>query len=329
MARHEDDPLPLLNRLRMRQVSLLLAIESRGTLRAAAADLGMTQPAATKMLHELESALGHPLFARAGRGLKVNAAGACVTQYFRGLRGGIEAMRRELDALHLGSAGKLFIGCIMAAAPEVLCDALVRLKAAYPLLTVEITVDTSNRLMEGLREGRLDVVIGRMPGQSGGDCHFRLLAEEALSVVVATNHPLAKRKTLRFADLQRCPWILQPAGSPMRDVLEQEFALHHQPLPGGLIETASILTTTHLIARSDMVAVIPASIAQRYERHGLLRVLPYTVRNRLPAYGSVVRSDRPATAALQHFLDLLHDADADADIDTAAAGQADGSGTAA
>ena len=306
-ASREDDPFPLLNRLRMRQVALLLAIESRGTLRAAAAELGMTQPAATKMLHELESALGHPLFGRVGRGLKVNAAGACVTQYFRGMRGGLEAMRRELDALHLGSAGKLFIGCIMAAAPEVLSDALVRLKAAYPLLTVEITVDTSNRLMERLREGRLDVVIGRMPGSSGGDCHFRPLDEEALSVVVATGHPLAKRKSLRFADLQACTWILQPTGSPMRDVLEQEFALHHQPLPGGLIETASILTTTHLIARSEMVAVIPASIALRYERHGLLRVLPYTVRNRLPAYGSVVRSDRPASAALEHFLELLHD----------------------
>lgn len=304
---HRDSPFPLLNRLRMRQVALLLAIESHGTLRAAAAELGMTQPAATKMLHELESALGHPLFGRVGRGLKVNAAGACVTQYFRGMRGGLEAMHRELDALHLGSAGKLFIGSIMAAAPEVLSDALVRLKAQYPLLTVEIAVDTSNRLMERLREGSLDAVIGRMPNGSGGDCRFRPLGEEALSVIVSTDHPLARRTRLRFEELQGYPWILQPAGSPMRDVLEQEFAVHHQPLPRGLIETASILTTTNLIARSDMVAVIPASIATRYERHGLLRVLPYSVRNRLAAYGSVVRSDRPASAALEHFLALLHD----------------------
>lgn len=88
--------------------------------------------------------------------------------------------------------------------------------------------------------------------------------------------------------------------------------MHHQPLPGGLIETASILTTTNLIARSSMVAVIPASIALRYQRHGLLHVLPYTVRNRLAAYGSVVRLDRPAPAALQHFLKLLHEAPASA-----------------
>ena len=60
-------PTPqLLNRLRMRQVALLLAIDRMGTLRAAAHELGMTQPAATKMLHELEHALGHALFERAG-----------------------------------------------------------------------------------------------------------------------------------------------------------------------------------------------------------------------------------------------------------------------
>ena len=67
--RQESTP-QLLNRLRMRQMALILAIDERRTLRAAAAQLGMTQPAATKMLHELEIALGQPLFERVGRGLQ-------------------------------------------------------------------------------------------------------------------------------------------------------------------------------------------------------------------------------------------------------------------
>ncbi len=65
----------LLSRLRMRQIVLLLAIEERGTLRAAAAQLNMTQSAASKMLHELELAIGQPLFERVGRGLALTAAG--------------------------------------------------------------------------------------------------------------------------------------------------------------------------------------------------------------------------------------------------------------
>ena len=85
-------PTPqLLNRLRMRQVALLLAIGERGTLRAAAAQLGLTQPAATKMLQELEAAMGHALFDRVGRGLQLTDAGRCVLAYFEGLQGHFDA----------------------------------------------------------------------------------------------------------------------------------------------------------------------------------------------------------------------------------------------
>ena len=75
----QDTTPQLLNRLRMRQIALILAIEDRRTLRAAAGQLGLTQPAATKMLHELESALGQSLFDRVGRGLQLNCAGVRVT----------------------------------------------------------------------------------------------------------------------------------------------------------------------------------------------------------------------------------------------------------
>ncbi len=82
------DPMPqLLNRLRLRQVALLLAIDEHRTLRGASSALGLTQPGATKMLHELEDTLGDALFERVGRGLKLTPAGHCVTAYFRGVRG--------------------------------------------------------------------------------------------------------------------------------------------------------------------------------------------------------------------------------------------------
>lgn len=301
-----DTTPQLLNRLRMRQIALLLAIEEHGTLRAASAQLGMTQPAATKMLHELEGALGQPLFERVGRGLKLTSAGQCVMNYFRGMRGAMEALNRELQELRLGSAGKLFIGSIMAASPAHLTDALIRLKETFPLLSVEISVGTSDRLMEQLREGVLDVVIGRVLSLSSPDYRFRPIADEALSVIAANEHPLAAQRSVGFSALLHYPWILQPAGSPMRDVMEQEFRTHHAPLPKGLIETASILTTTNLIARTQMIAVIPQSVASRYEQHGLLRILPYTIRHRLAAYGSIVRRDRPASMAAARFLELLH-----------------------
>jgi len=307
-----DTTPQMLNRLRMRQVALLLAVDAHRTLRAAAETMGMTQPAATKMLHELEDALGMLLFDRVGRGLKLNAAGRSVMNTFRGMQGSISALGRELQELRLGSAGRLLVGSIMAAAPINLSDALIGLKQRYPLLSVEIFVGTSDRLLEQLRDGSIDVFIGRLPDPTSPhnqDCLFQPIAEEALSVVVACDHPLVlrgKRNKLPFKALLDYPWILQPLGSPMRDVIVREFQSHHAALPLGLIETASMLTTTNLIARSQMVAVIPHSIASRYEQHGLLRILPYPIQHALTAWGSLVLRSRSVNTVTQCFLDLLH-----------------------
>ncbi|AHV91665.1 LysR family transcriptional regulator [Bordetella holmesii] len=302
-----NSPVPqLLNRLRMRQVALLLAIDEKLTLRAAALALGLSQPAATKMLHELEDTLGQPLFERIGRGLRATPAGTRATAYFRGVQGTMESLSRELYEIKRGGSGRLRLGSIMAASPAHLTDTLVRTKERFPMLEITIDIGTSDRLMEMLDEGRLDLAIGRVPTNAGRHYVFRAIAEEELSLIVSTRHPLAGRRKVEFAELQAYPWVLQPLGSPMRDVIEQEFRAYHMPLPPGLVETASVLTTTDLIAKSQMIAVISSVVAARHEEHGLLHVLPCPLRHKLASYGSVVRADRPTSGAVAHFLELLH-----------------------
>ncbi len=296
----------LLNRLRMRQVALILAVGEHGTLRKASAELGMTQPAATKMIHELESALGQRLFERAGRGQKLTAAGSSVLRYFRGMRGSIESMTRELAELQLGSSGRVSVGSIMAPSPTLLTQAIIALKKAYPLLSVDVTMDTSDRLFELLREGVLDVAIGRIREEHWADYAFTALENEELAIVVGLHHPLGSRKTVKFASLLDYPWILQPTGSPMREVLEQEFRMLQAATPKGLIETASMLMTTDLIAETDMIGVMPQSIAGSYARHGLLKILPCHIRHKMESFGSITRKDRPLSEAARYFLSALH-----------------------
>ena len=296
----------LLNRLRMRQVALLLAIEASGTLGAAARTIGMTQPAATKMLHELEVTLGQDLFDRAGRVLKLNAAGQLATQSFRGMTGTLEQLQRDLRELSLGSAGRLSVGSIMAASPTYLTRALAKLKDQYPLLSVNIEVGTSQGLMEQLDEGTLDTVIGRVPG-AAGEYLFEPLSEEAISVVCAPDHPLARLRAPAFNRLTDYPWVLQPAGNPMHDVIMQEFMEHHTPLPSGPLETSSTMITVHLVARSRMIAALPQSVAKGFHKHRMLGLVRYPVRNRLASYGSIVRADRPSSPQAEHFLRLLHE----------------------
>ena len=302
----QDNTPQLLNRLRMRQVALMLAIAERQTLRAAAAQLGLTQPAATKMLHELEDALGQPLFERVGRRLQRNAAGDRVLEYFQSLRGNIEALNRELAELRQGSAGRLAVGSIMAASPGRLTQALLELKQQLPLLEVEVAVDTSDRLLAQLREGVLEVVVGRRTAAAGADCIFRAINDECLAFIVGDGHPLLAHSSVSFAALQDYGWVLQSQGSPMRALIDHEFREHCIPMPRGLIETGSILTTINLVRSSQMVGVIPHTVADLHAAHGMLHILPYRMKRRLEAYGSLVRKDRPVSRPAQLFLEQLH-----------------------
>ena len=301
-----DNTPQLLNRLRMRQVALMLAIDEHQTLRAAATQLGLTQPAATKMLHELEDALGQPLFERVGRRLQRNAAGERVLEYFRSLRGNIEALNRELGELRQGSAGRLAVGSIMAASPGRLTQALLALKQQMPLLEIEVAVDTSDRLLAQLRQGVLEVVLGRMTTEAGSDCLFQAIDDERLAFIVGEGHPLLTMRQVTFAALQDYGWVMQPTGSPMRTLIEQEFREQCLPMPRGVIETGSILTTINLVRSSHMVGVIPHTVAEINAAHGMLHILPYRMRRKLEAYGSLVRKDRPSSPAAQRFLELLH-----------------------
>ncbi len=303
----------LFSRLRLRQVALLLELDRGGTLRAAAAELGITQPAATNMLKELESALGMPLFERQGRGLRATAAGVAVMAHCQGLRGAMTAMGRELDGMRGGDVGTLAVGSILAPSPTLLTRTVAQIKREQPGLRLSILTETSDHLLGLLRQGVLDVVIGRMTeGHAHRDHVLRELESEALSVVVGPNHPLAaptrRRRDLLLADLQHEPWVLQPRPSPMREVLEAEFKLCGLDRPQNLVETSSILTTIFLLGEAPMVAVVPSSLAARYAAKAMVRVLPVQLTSALEPYSSIVRRGLPLSAAASRFLDLLHGA---------------------
>ena len=296
----------LLQRLRFRQVALLLALQRMGTLRAAAAELGMTQPAATQMLQELEAALEQPLFERAGRGLRPTPAGTAVMAHFEGLQGSLEALARTLEGLSEGGGGVLAVGCIPASSPTLLVQAVAALKRERPLLKVRIVTETSDHLLDLLDQGELDLVIGRIAeGHAHGNYDSTVLAAEPLSVVVGRRNSRASENALTLQGLIRDPWVLQPRPSPMRELLEQEFRLQGLDMPRNLVETASMHTTVFLINEAPMVAVLPAALAARHEADGLLRVLPLPLHQALEPYRAITPKQRPLGAAAQRFMELL------------------------
>lgn len=298
--------ISLLGRLRLRHLALVVAIDQLGSLRKAAERIGISQPAATKMLVELEDSLGLPLFDRGRRGMLPTVYGQTLIRHAHLLLSDIEAMRDDLAGLAAGASGRLAIGTITAAAAGPLAVAVATLKQRRPRLDISIIVETSDVLLPMLDEGRLDMVIGRaVSGLQARNTSFTRIEEERLCIVVGAYNPLAKREKLTLAELAECGWILQPITSPLRQVVEATFRDAAIRTPENVVETASILLATTLLQQSDMIGVVPLTVAGHYVASGQLHILPLDLHRQLEPYGIITRRGRSESPAVKEMMRLI------------------------
>lgn len=290
----------------MRQLSLLLAIQEQRSLRKAADLIGLTQPAATKMLHEMEEAVGLKLFDRSSRGLQATTYGEVLTRYAQGVFSDLGGVRDELLAIQSGNIGKIRIGAIMAPTPQLLSNTLIKLKRQHPRLAPNVQVDTSDVLITALLQDRLDVVIGRVPDDwDSSELAFEPIAEEALSVVASISNPEVSKSRVSLKELLSYPWVLQAHPSPMRKVIEAVFMDARLALPINILETSSMLLTSSLVRQSDMLAVMPTLVAQHYEERKTLSIVPFNITRKIAPFGIITRKSRIQSPATLVFMTAI------------------------
>lgn len=294
------------SRLRLRQLRLMLALDEFGSLRRAAQEIGMTQPAATKMLHETENLLGVELFERLSRGMRATPFGETVIYYARMVFAELSGMREELVALESGNLGRVTIGAIPALASGLLTRTIATLKKSHPRLSMSIQVDTSDVLVQALLQDQLDIVLGRIPaGARAEELLFDSLGEEALCVIAGAQNPLAHSTRLSWAELQHETWVLQQHPSPMRSIINQVFHHARVDIPSSIVETTSIMTLLSLVQQTDMIGVTPVSVVEDYPGRDLLSVLPIDFEARLPPFGLITRRHRIQSSAMQAFMNSV------------------------
>jgi DNA-binding transcriptional LysR family regulator len=305
----DRDGFAMLRRLKSRQLLLLVALSEARSLRKAAAALNMTQPTATKLLQDLESNVGLPLFDRGRRGMQPTIYGDVIIHHARLVLADLNRTRLELQSLSSGGTGRIRIGAVISAIPLLLARAVARLKQQHPGLSVSIDVGTSDALVPALAKGELDVLLARplvLAGQPEFD--YEELTEEPLHIVARPGHSLAAAATLALGDLAGSAWTLLPAGAPMRKVLEPVFARIGAGEPHNVVETSSMMTMIALLQESQMLAVMPADVTNFNIRHGLLCRLPIELPPIMGAYGVVTRRDRPTSPSTTAFLQHLKQA---------------------
>lgn len=296
----------LQNRLRLKHFSLLRTLGDCRNLHLAAEELNMTQPSATKLLKDVESLLGLPLFLRHSRGLLPTPLGEEVIAYAQLLLGQMGHFTADLESKRHGGHGFLSVGAIMGAAPDLVAPAVARMKARYPRLTIRLLGDTSDQVMQLMEAHQLELAVCRFStAEQSAHFSFEALGNETLLFVVSARHRLAATPPRSIADLNSEAWVMQPLPSPSRVLLEREFSSLDLPRPANLIECSSIFAALQIVQQTDAVTHLPEPVVREALQAGRVVALSLAHRVELPGYGVLTRRGARLSAAAQEFIETL------------------------
>ncbi|MBN9234633.1 MULTISPECIES: LysR family transcriptional regulator [Phyllobacteriaceae] len=249
--------------LKLNQLRFVDALRRRGRLGLAAEELHMSQPAASRMLAEIEGLVGQPICSRNAHGVVFNELGQALAARAHRVIHEIDQLRRDLTELVDGSHGKVRIGAVTTAAVAYALPAAITLRRLAPRMELQIDVEPSVTLMQRMRDGDYDFVLGRLTEpQDRTQFDVRQIGAEAVKFVVREGHPLAGRSKLRLADLARQDWVVQPVGTPIWSALSRAFVDEQTRFPESVTYTASVLLTLATISRTDAIAPLADDVVQ-------------------------------------------------------------------
>lgn len=270
---------PRLDRLRIRHLRLLELVAEHGSLSAAAQQLALSQPAATKMLHELEAAFGAELVARTTRGAALAPAGLVTLDRLRIALSALAAAAESIDEappVPLVRMGVLSLVGVVAL-PRLL--AMISARPDCPRLVIHES--TVNGLLAMLNRGDLDCVIGRVGSAlellTASELLVTPLWEERLAIACALEHPVGRRRMVGVAELRELDWIVAPRGAQTRQVFEQPFLSAGIVPPRPKVESLSFHTNLCMVANSRLLTVAPESAVLHYARLGMVRSVRHGV----------------------------------------------------
>src|SRR5262249_51775475 len=246
-------------RLRLRDLRVFSMVMQSGSLAKAAAQLRVTQPAVSQVIAELEHNIGVKLFDRGRRGVEPTVYAHTLLSRSRAAFDELKQGLRDIEFLADAGTGEVRIGSTTATTDVLLPPLLHRFSQRYPRVVVHIEeVPRPAMDVSGLRERRLDLILGRlmmpMTEPAMADLSIESLFLVQLVSAAGRRNRWARRSRIDLAELVDEPWILPPADSWMYRSLAAAFTARGLSPPKSTLVTLSTSLRTYLLAHGPHLA---------------------------------------------------------------------------
>ena len=273
MAAPSTSSVPLARRLaarlKMKHLALLLAIREQRSLTRVAERMATSQPAVTQALAELEGLFGAPLFVRSARGMTPTALGELVLARAQTMLADLDHWALDIEAAGRERAAHLHIGVIPFVPGRMLARAIDGTRPRGQRISATLHEDTSDHLLQRLRDHELDCVIGRTSAilDMSGLRHTVLYQQEPRLIAHRRLAARLARKPLRWAELTELDWVLGARNTPMREQITDFFLRANVEPPRPFVESLSAKVIGELVAANERaISFVPSDIAQELAR---------------------------------------------------------------
>jgi molybdate transport repressor ModE-like protein len=301
------DPEPLRGITAAQLEALVTVVEGGGFGRGARA-AGVARATVHRAARQLERAIGIPLFESTSHGVRPTREAERLARRAQLAAAELAQARAEVAALAGTERGGTVIGAMPLARSILVPSAVLAFAARRPGHAIAVLDGPYESLLDALRRGRADVLVGALRGTTPDDVAEEHLFDDPLSIVVRADHPLVlgpARGGPSRKQLLRHPWIAPRTGSPLRRHFEALVGRDGEP--GGVvpIECNSLVAARALLLASDRVMLLSAHQVYHELATGQLAALPHPAGRVVRAIGLTTRRGWQPTVAQQDLLEEL------------------------
>jgi len=288
-----------------RQLAQLAAVVETGSVTEGANLLGLSQPALSRTISDLEKRVGEPLFKPGRRPLKPTALGRQLGSQGRAILAATRKASRTIDAFRSGTEGLIRLGGVPFFTDALLSTMIAEFVQDNPGIRIDVSYGYVPQLQAALSADQIDLAIAPAGALAQNDAfRYKEILPARNVIACRTDHPLMRKRNLTECDLVIYPWIEPPAGSPllgdMRTVL-LSFGLSRARIgfSGG-----SLLSVLNYLEETDALTVLPHSVVFAVRRRNRITVLPFKIpQGNHRSLGILQSAESPRLPAAERFAD--------------------------
>jgi DNA-binding transcriptional LysR family regulator len=286
--------------MKLQALRALVAAVDDGSLRGAARRLGVSQPALTKAIRELERELATTLLVRTTTGVSATAQGKVLVEHARAAERELASATDQIRQLGGEMVGELTVAAVPQAVLLLIPETLRTFSRAYPRIRLHVNEVLYLEQLQQLRSGEVDLAIGPLPaGVPAGELVVQPLMPINMVVVVGRGHPLARARSL--AELAAARWVFTgtTADAGYARHLFQQHGLAPPPAAALVNSTLALLA---LICGGEYVGLMPQPIAQHPLAAPYMTVVPLAEGPLSATLAAMSRPQAALSPAVRHFV---------------------------